>query len=679
MCNENQHGKADDNGMNEEKTLEDILNEAAPDTKYIHLTFQQGVVVYGIALDEGRIVGATGNVIAYNDAERARFTDEYEQRKLQGVDVITADDFPEETRRKWEHDYVINTLADVLAGGPISSYSMYSIDAPTEGVVFTDPMEVQDALRIATDEANKRVDEFSRIGLAGVSLDSVFFEIADDVNVRDFAAESDVNKLIILASQANANLWSGIMRSGGFLTSEVYARIADDVLSGRLVLVDREGNRLTDEHKPEDSQPVVEAPQYETSAPADDNNASTVERLFVQPGEQPTYRNADAADNASNDNAVDDGGAADGTPVDDTQAPAEQPLPEQPQDASDEGEGTTTEPDADTDDNTVADDAVAEPESSESDEELPKHGDADNDGIANGVDPDPYHADADNAGTEEDANANEAAPDADDNADTEDNATSDDETNEAADINDDTMSLPISVPVSAPEASEFHVPDLTVPTLETGEFPAVDGDEGNHDESDGDTADTVDADQRSDDDEAETDEHESEAASDGQESVEEPAVKEDEETTTAEEATETEKEATEAEEAHDGTVVNAVTPKPYADEKVVALFTTGLDDLDAELGSIANRRSLLEQSISEQDARIDGIHDVERQIGDLKTQVSRLEGMRDSMKDEADSFASDVDEAKAEIDRLDAHEAELGKRSEWLHRAQEVLQQAGLL
>lgn len=586
-----------DNSMNEEKTLEDIFNEAASDTKYIHITFQQGVVVYGIALDEGRIVGATGNVIAYNDAERARFTDEYEERKLQGAD-FTLDDFPEETRRKWERDYVINTLTDVLVGGPISSYSLYSIDAPTEGVVLTEPMTVQDALRIATDEANRRVDEFSRIGLGGVSLDSVFFEIADDTNIRDFAAESDVNKLIILASQANANLWTGIMRSGGFLTSEIYACIADDVLSGQLILVDREGNRLTEEHKPENAvQPAVEAPQYDVSAPVADGNASTVDRIFVQTGEQPTYGNADAGNDAD-------------IVEDEASAPVEQPVSETP----------------------VAVDEV---------NEKPVDADEVEDG---------------ETATEPASYADETKPE-----NTEDDA------------------APASEP--APETNGFHIPDMTVPTLSTSEFHAVNA---NHeDEGDADNADTVDAEPHDDASGFEDDAHEDEATvdeeadttaegepvTDEQEPVAEPAV----------DADETPETHDVPEEAHAGIADNADAPKPYADEQVVALFTTGLDDLDAELGSIPDRRSLLERSISEQNARIDDIHDVERQIGDLKTQVSRLEGMRDSMKDEADSFAADIADAKAELDRLDAHEAELGKRSEWLHRAQEVLHQAGLL
>ena len=110
-----------------------------------------------------------------------------------------------------------------------------------------------------------------------------------------------------------------------------------------------------------------------------------------------------------------------------------------------------------------------------------------------------------------------------------------------------------------------------------------------------------------------------------------------------------------------------------------ALFTTGLDAVDNELAGIAPRKKDLNVTISEQDERINGIRSVERQVGDLKAQTSRLEGMLDGMKADADSHAAEVDAARDELDRLEAREAELGKRSEWLHKAQEVLKQAGLL
>ena len=110
-----------------------------------------------------------------------------------------------------------------------------------------------------------------------------------------------------------------------------------------------------------------------------------------------------------------------------------------------------------------------------------------------------------------------------------------------------------------------------------------------------------------------------------------------------------------------------------------ALFTTGLDAVDNELAGIAPRKKDLNVTISEQDERINGIRSVERQVGDLKAQTSRLEGMLDGMKADADRHAAEVDAARDELDRLEAREAELGKRSEWLHKAQEVLKQAGLL
>lgn len=110
-----------------------------------------------------------------------------------------------------------------------------------------------------------------------------------------------------------------------------------------------------------------------------------------------------------------------------------------------------------------------------------------------------------------------------------------------------------------------------------------------------------------------------------------------------------------------------------------ALFTTGLDAVDNELAGIAPRKKDLNVTISEQDERINGIRSVERQVGDLKAQTSRLEGMLDSMKADADRHVAEVDAARDELDRLEAREAELGKRSEWLHKAQEVLKQAGLL
>lgn len=725
------YGKADYNSMmNEGKTLEDIFNEASSDTEYIHIEFQHGVVAYGIAMKDGNIIGAAGNVISYNDAERARFTEEYEQRKAQGKDT-TADDFSDSTRYAWERDYVISTLTDILVGGEITAYNMYAVKG-ADPIVYTDPMTIPQALQAATDEANKRIDEFTRIGLKSVPLDSVFFEISEDVDLRKFAETSDVNKLIILASQADANLWEGIMRSGGFKTSEVYARIADDVLSGQLILVDRDGNRLTSEHETEavasdeDEEPVIEAPQYETTEPADnDNNVSTVDRLSVQDGEQSTYNNADAnpdAISAPDDEPAQDAAAADeqniSEPVaDDNEIEMDEPAQsdEENTDTEDKQESesepvdntTTTE---DTDTTAEESDETENPtdESVESDDELPKHGDADNDGIANGVDTDPYHADVEPT---EDETETETESD---NADT----VNTEESSEPVNADDNTVNTSDE---TSPKTTEFRVPDIELPTLSTTEFNAVNKNESEtevkdddelpkHGDADNDgIANAVDADPYHADVGSTEDETEVEPTDDEPVNQDSDTVKQDSDTentsesndkneqeddseseeTTSETETETDAE-TESDEQSDDYSESESEPAPvvesesvntpaYADEKAVALFTTGLDDVDSELDSITDRRASLEDTISEQDARIDNIHDIERQIGDMKAKTSRLEGMLDGMKAEADSYNDDVNEAKAELDKLDAREAELGKRSEWLHRAQEVLKQAGLL
>ena len=715
------YGKADYNSMmNEGKTLEDIFNEASSYTEYIHIEFQNGVVAYGIAMKDGNIIGAAGNVISYNDAERARFTEEYEQRKAQGK-YTTADDFPDSTRYAWERDYVISTLTDILVGGEITAYNMYAVKG-ADPIVYTDPITIPQALQAATDEANKRIDEFTRIGLKSVPLDSVFFEISEDVNLRKFAETSDVNKLIILASQADANLWEGIMRSGGFKTSEVYARIADDVLSGQLILVDRDGNRLISEPETEaatdeDEEPVIEAPQYETTEPADnDNNVSTVDRLSVQDGEQSTYNNADA-----NPDAI---SAPDDEPAQDEVADDEQNVSEsvdddneiemdEPDQSDEENTDTDDKPESETVDNTTATeetDTTAEESDEtenptdkvESDDELPKHGDADNDGIANGVDTDPYHADVEPT---EDETESES-----DNADT----ANIEEPSEPVNADDNTVntSEDNEHDETSPKTTEFRIPDIGVPTLSTTEFNAVSKNESEtevknedelpkHGDADNDgIANAVDADPYnanvvSNEDETEVEPTEDESAkqdSDTDNTSESDDENEQEDDSESEETTsETETETdTESDEKSDDYSESEPEPAPvvesesanapaYADEKAVALFTTGLDDVDSELDSITDRRASLENTISEQDARIDNIHEVERQIGDMKAKTSRLEGMLDGMKSEADSYNDDVNEAKAELDRLDAREAELGKRSEWLHRAQEVLKQAGLL
>lgn len=717
------YGKADYNSMmNEGKTLEDIFNEASSDTEYIHIEFQHGVVAYGIAMKDGNIIGAAGNVISYNDAERARFTEEYEQRKAQGKDT-TADDFSDSTRYAWERDYVISTLTDILVGGEITAYNMYAVKG-ADPIVYTDPMTIPQALQAATDEANKRIDEFTRIGLKSVPLDSVFFEISEDVDLRKFAETSDVNKLIILASQADANLWEGIMRSGGFKTSEVYARIADDVLSGQLILVDRDGNRLTSEHETEavaadeDEEPVIEAPQYETTEPTDnDNNVSTVDRLSVQDGEQSTYNNADAnpdAISAPDDEPAQDAVAADEQNISEPVADDNEIEMDEPAQSNEENTDTQTDtegkPESEPVDNTTtteetdttaeeSDETENPTDKVESDNELPKHGDADNDGIANGVDTDPYHA---NVEPTEDKTETETESD---NADT----VNTEEPSEPVNTDDNTVSTSDE---TSTKTTEFRIPDIEVPTLSTTEFNAVSKNESEtevkdddelpkHGDADNDgIANAVDADPYnanvgSTEDETEvepTDDKPVNQDSDTENTSESDDKNEQEDDSDSEETTsDTE---TESDEKSDDYSESESEPAPvvesesananynapaYADEKAVALFTTGLDDVDSELDSITDRRASLENTISEQDARIDNIHDIERQIGDMKAKTSRLEGMLDGMKAEADSYHDDVNEAKAELDKLDAREAELGKRSEWLHRAQEVLKQAGLL
>ena len=689
------------------ETLNTILTGAAPDVKSANITFQSGAV-YTVLLDNGNITGASSGV-EFNSSVRARFSLDYDRLKS-----LAPDDFDNDPLiAEWKRNYVISVITDIISQGEdIERHDYFTLE-PQENAntVKCEPIPFNEALDEATDEAGKRVEAFARIGLSDEPLDAVFFHLNDDTARNEFNDESDVNRLILLASQANANMWFAILKSGGFKTSEIYAGIADAIDDGDITLVDREGNPI--EHvQSQSTEPVAEAPQYDVPAEQHDDNVSTVDRLTASTSEQASYSVPSDSQNdtvnrlsADNDETI------------------EQPVvPAQPLHQND-----TDDTDVNIDYNN---EHQNEPEPAE----------------------EPIQYDATDV-TESADNADADEPVQDTNETTE----SDYADDESADKDVDTEESPTDE-TNNDSQSRYSLPSLEVPELHTSEFnsvntpaaeSAVDYETVEPAETAQDDAEQAESndyiDETADEQEPETEQHADYA--DGQydtvysadsnddnsdntvNDVKEPVADETTEITSlpldvpvqepepaqplipehsVDENVQEPQEQEETPEYSDANIesndlpkhgdvdgdgiANAADDEPYevnaaeydatddhGMDDLHALFTTGLDAVDNELAGIAPRKKDLNVTISEQDERINGIRSVERQVGDLKAQTSRLEGMLDGMKADADSHAAEVDAARDELDRLEAREAELGKRSEWLHKAQEVLKQAGLL
>lgn len=681
------------------ETLNTILTGAAPDVKSANITFQSGAV-YTVLLDNGNITGASSGV-EFNSSVRARFSLDYDRLKS-----LTPDDFDNDPLiAEWKRNYVISVITDIISQGEdIERHDYFTLE-PQENAntVKCEPIPFNEALDEATDEAGKRVDAFARIGLSDEPLDAVFFHLNDDTDRNAFNDESDVNRLILLASQANANMWFAILKSGGFKTSEIYAGIADAIDDGDLTLVDREGNPI-EQVQSQSTEPVAEAPQYDVPAEQHDDNVSTVDRLTASTSEQAPYSVPSDSQNdtvnrlsADNDETI------------------EQPVvPAQPLQQND-----TYDTDVNIDYNN---EHQNEPEPAE---ESIQYDATDVTESADNADADEPVQDT-NETTESDYADDESA---DKDVDTEESPT--DETN-----ND--------------SQSRYSLPSLEVPELHTSEFnsvntPAAESSvdyetvepaetaQDDAEQVENDYAEQVESndyiDETADEQEPETEQHAD--YTDGQydtvysadsnddnadntvNDVKEPVadettkitslpldtpVQESEPAETVQpliperSVDENVQEPQEQDDVDGDGISNAADDEPYevndaeydatddhGMDDLHALFTTGLDAVDNELADIAPRKKDLNVTISEQDERINGIRSVERQVGDLKAQTSRLEGMLDGMKADADRHAAEVDAARDELDRLEAREAELGKRSEWLHKAQEVLKQAGLL
>lgn len=697
------------------ETLNTILTGAAPDVKSANITFQSGAV-YTVLLDNGNITGASSGV-EFNSSVRARFSLDYDRLKS-----LTPDDFDNDPLiAEWKRNYVIGVITDIISQGEdIERHDYFTLE-PQESAntVKCEPIPFNEALDEATDEAGKRVDAFARIGLSDEPLDAVFFHLNDDTARNAFNDESDVNRLILLASQANANMWFAILKSGGFKTSEVYAGIADAVDAGDITLVDREGNPI--EHvQSQPAEPVAEAPQYDVPTEQHDDNVSTVDRLTASTSEPASYSVPSDSQNdtvnrlsADNDETI------------------EQPVvPAQ------------TLQQYNTDDTDVSIDYNNEHQSEPEPAEEPIQYDATD-----------VTESADNADADEPVQ------------DTNETTESDYADDESADKDVDAEESPTDE-TNNDSQSRYSLPSLEVPELHTSEFnsvntlaaepeSAVDYEtaepaETAHDDSEqveNDYAEQVESndyiDETADEQEPETEQHADYA--DGQYDTVYSADSNDDNSDNtvndvkepvADETTETPSlpldvpvqepepeepaqplipetsvndniyEPQKQEETHEysdvniesndlpehGDVIANADDEPYevndaeyvsADDHRMddlhALFTTGLDAVDNELAGIAPRKKDLNATISEQDERINGIRSVERQVGDLKAQTSRLEGMLDGMKADADRHVAEADAARDELDRLESREAELSKRSEWLHKAQEVLKQAGLL
>lgn len=684
------------------ETLNTILTGAAPDVKSANITFQSGAV-YTVLLDNGNITGASSGV-EFNSSVRARFSLDYDRLKS-----LTPDDFDNDPLiAEWKRNYVISVITDILSQGEdIERHDYFTLE-PQENAntVKCEPIPFNEALYSATNEAGKRVDAFARIGLSDEPLDAVFFHLNDDTDRNAFNDESDVNRLILLASQANANMWFAILKSGGFKTSEIYAGIADAIDDGDLTLVDREGNPI--EHvQSQSTEPVAEAPQYDVPAERHDDNVSTVDRLTASTSEQASYSvpsdsqndtiNRLSADNdetieqpvvpaqplQQNDTDYNNEHQSEPEPASEQNDSHDEPAEEQVQDnnettESDYADDESADKDVDTEEsptdetnndsqsryslpslevpelhtsefnsvNTTAAESAVDYETVEPAETAQDDAEQVENDYAEQVESNDYideTADEQEPETEQHADYTDGQYDtvysADSNDDNSDNTVNDvkepveDETTEIT-------SFPLDTPVQESEPAETVQPLIPERSVD--------------------------------------------------ENVQEP--QEQEETPEYSDANIESNDLPKQDDVDGDGISNAADDEPYevndaeydatddhGMDDLHALFTTGLDAVDNELAGIAPRKKDLNVTISEQDERINGIRSVERQVGDLKAQTSRLEGMLDGMKADADRHAAEVDAARDELDRLEAREAELGKRSEWLHKAQEVLKQAGLL
>lgn len=687
------------------ETLNTILTGAAPDVKSANITFQSGAV-YTVLLDNGNITGASSGV-EFNSSVRARFSLDYDRLKS-----LTPDDFDNDPLiAEWKRNYVISVITDIISQGEdIERHDYFTLEPQeNENTVKCEPIPFNEALNEATDEAGKCVDAFARIGLSDEPLDAVFFHLNDDTDYNAFNDKSDVNRLILLASQANANMWFAILKSGGFKTSEIYAGIADAVDDGDLTLVDREGNPIKHVQS-QSTEPVAEAPQYDVPAEQHDDNVSTVDRLTASTSEQASYSVPSDSQNdtvnrlsADNDETIEQPvvpaqslqqNDTDGTdynnehqsepePASEPNDSHDEPAEEQVQDnnettESDYADDESADKDVDTEEsptdetnndsqsryslpslevpelhtsefnsvNTTAAESAVDYETVEPAETSQDDAEQVENDYAEQVESNDYideTADEQEPETEQHADYTDGQYDtvysADSNDDNSDNTVNDvkepveDETTEIT-------SLPLDAPVQEPEPAETVQPLITEHSVD--------------------------------------------------ENVQEP--QEQEETPEYSDANIESNDLPKHDDVDGDGISNAADDEPYevndaeydanddhGMDDLHALFTTGLDAVDNELAGIAPRKKDLNVTISEQDERINGIRSVERQVGDLKAQTSRLEGMLDSMKADADRHVAEVDAARDELDRLEAREAELGKRSEWLHKAQEVLKQAGLL
>lgn len=694
------------------ETLNTILTGAAPDVKSANITFQSGAV-YTVLLDNGNITGASSGV-EFNSSVRARFSLDYDRLKS-----LIPDDFDNDPLiAEWKRNYVIGVITDIISQGEdIERHDYFTLE-PQESAntVKCEPIPFNEALDEATDEAGKRVDAFARIGLSDEPLDAVFFHLNDDTARNAFNDESDVNRLILLASQANANMWFAILKSGGFKTSEVYAGIADAVDDGDITLVDREGNPIKHVQS-QSAELVAEAPQYDVPAKQHDDNVSTVDRLTASTSEQASYSMPSDSQNdtanrlsADNDETIEQPVVpAQPLQQNDTDVsidynnehqsepePAEEPIQHDATDVMESADNADAdEPVQDTNETTESDYAddesadkdvdteesptdetnndsqsryslpsfevpelhtsefnsvntlAAEPESAVDYETVePAETTQDAEQVENDyaeqVESNDYideTADEQEPETEQHADYADGQYDivysADSNDDNSDN-TVNDVKEPVADETTEITSLPLDVPVQEPEPAQPLIPETSVNenASESQEQETPEYSDANIESNDLPKHDDVDGDGIAN-------------ASD--------------------------------DEPYDANDAEYAATDDHGMDDLHALFTTGLDAVDNELAGIAPRKKDLNATISEQDERINGIRSVERQVGDLKAQTSRLEGMLDGMKADADRHAAEVDAARDELDRLESREAELGKRSEWLHKAQEVLKQAGLL
>lgn len=670
------------------ETLNTILTGAAPDVKSANITFQSGTV-YTVLLDNGNITGASSGV-EFNSSVRARFSLDYDRLKS-----LAPDDFDNDPLiAEWKRNYVIGVITDIISQGEDIERHDYFTMEPQENVntVKCEPIPFNEALDEATDEADKCVDAFARIGLSNEPLDTVFFHLNDDTDRNAFNDESDVNRLILLASQANANMWFAILKSGGFKMSEVYAGIADAVDSGDIILVDREGNPI--EHvQSQPAEPVVEASQYDAPAERHDDNVNTVDRLTANTGEHASYVPSDSQNDTVNRLSADNDETIE-QPVIHTQPLQQDDSDDVSIDYNDEHQNEPAEEpiqyDA-TDVTESADDADAdEPVQDNTDESSTDETNNDSQSRYSlpSLEVPELHTREFNA-----VNTLAAEPE----------AAVDYETVEPAEpAQDDTEQVEND---DAEQAESNDYIDETADEQESeteqhadyaaGQYDAVYSAYSNDDNAVNDVKEPV-ADETTEIPSLPLDApvQESEPAKPVQPLIHEYSVdenvQESQEQNTPE-YSDANIESNDSPEHGDG-IANAADDEPYeandAEYAAVddlgmddlhALFTTGLDAVDDELAGIAPRKKDLNATISEQDERINGIRSVERQVGDLKAQTSRLEGMLDGMKADADGHAAEVDAARDELDRLEAREAELGKRSEWLHKAQEVLKQAGLL